>query len=481
MDHTDSHVREEKRERREKEERGESKLIGGLLAEGDLVAEAESDALGLAADADVPANLAIGGAFEADVGQRVLTEHTPRVQVGCKEVALALQGRVGGQATHVGGLEQMVKVRLERCNAGAHRNLVLPLKLHPHRSKVTLRTVRRCDVVHDVNVDIVEHDDVAVGRRARHIVHNVAKDDPRLRRRHLDVGLDGAEVVGADGVCRGLFCQLEVAQRGKLQCQVLQRVRRLVDDKHIEQNVVLVDMHVSLGVDGVREAAQLEHLAELGRCVPRLACARGLPQIELKLILQHLLLLTLEGAEGDQVIGLDGHHILLGLCLGALLQVRHRRKHGLERALAVAQKDLGQRGCRVRQHPQAKHDSVVGVVIDGGAGQPALAGVHNRRHDEHGLGTYRVLLLCIGLGQGLEAQRHLGQRRGQRGPHKEVAVQQQLAQGRLLGRGKWGRGNVGALCGIRAVGGDAGLGHDLGGQPVRRCCLGCRCRIGRRA
>ena len=49
-------------------------------------------------------------------------------------------------------------------------------------------------------------------------------------------------------------------ERGELEREVLQRVVGLVDDEHVEHDVVLVDVDVRLGVHRVREARQLRHL-----------------------------------------------------------------------------------------------------------------------------------------------------------------------------------------------------------------------------
>ena len=52
-----------------------------------------------------------------------------------------------------------------------------------------------------------------------------------------------------------------LTKRGELERDALQRVARLVDDEHVEHDVVLIDVHVRLGVDRIREARQLRHLA----------------------------------------------------------------------------------------------------------------------------------------------------------------------------------------------------------------------------
>ena len=62
-------------------------------------------------------------------------------------------------------------------DGGVDRHLVLPLELCPHAPKLVIFAPRRRDVVHDVDVDVVEHYHVAVRRRARHVVDDVAEND----------------------------------------------------------------------------------------------------------------------------------------------------------------------------------------------------------------------------------------------------------------------------------------------------------------
>ena len=49
-------------------------------------------------------------------------------------------------------------------------------------------------------------------------------------------------------------------QGGQLQGKVLQGVSRLVDNQHIQHNVILVHVHIGLRIHRVREACQLSHL-----------------------------------------------------------------------------------------------------------------------------------------------------------------------------------------------------------------------------
>ena len=69
----------------------------------------------------------------------------------------------------------------------AGTDLVLPLKLCPHASELHVWAAGRADVVHDVNVDVIQHHDAAVGI-GRGLIHYVAKDGARLCGGHLDVG-----------------------------------------------------------------------------------------------------------------------------------------------------------------------------------------------------------------------------------------------------------------------------------------------------
>lgn len=151
------------------------------------------------------------------------------------------------------------------------------------QTHLSLIAVRRVDVVKNVDVDVVEDDASAVGGPGP-IIKDVAKDDARLGARDLDRRLDALEAVRAEGVRDGPLGNLEVAQRRKFDRQILQRVHRLVDDEHIEVDVELVDVHVGLGVDRVREAGELDDPAELREEVVVLArLARRFGQIRVVL------------------------------------------------------------------------------------------------------------------------------------------------------------------------------------------------------
>ena len=77
---------------------------------------------------------------------------------------------------------------------------------------------------------------------------------------NLDVGLDAAKVHGTEHHGLRALDQLEVSESGELDGAVLQRVGGLVDDEDVEDDVVLVDVHVGLGIHRVGEAGQLGDL-----------------------------------------------------------------------------------------------------------------------------------------------------------------------------------------------------------------------------
>lgn len=143
-------------------------------------------------------------------------------------------------------------------NVRVNVHLVLPLKLGPHASELLLGTACRLDVVHDIDVDVVEDYAGRLGRSGRRLgvlvlrfVDDVAKDDAGLGRGDFDCCLDALEGVGAQGVARGTLDQLEVAERCEFDAQVLERLRGLVDDEDVEQDVELLYVDVGFGVDGV--------------------------------------------------------------------------------------------------------------------------------------------------------------------------------------------------------------------------------------
>lgn len=56
----------------------------------------------------------------------------------------------------------MLQEIAERLGLGVDVDLVLPLKLGPHGPELRFCALRGLDVVHDVDVDVIENDDVGV-------------------------------------------------------------------------------------------------------------------------------------------------------------------------------------------------------------------------------------------------------------------------------------------------------------------------------
>ena len=68
----------------------------------------------------------------------------------------------------------------------AATHLVFPLKLRPHAPELHVRTAGWADVVHDVDMDVVQHNYTAVCI-GRGLIHYVAEDGTCLCGRYLDV------------------------------------------------------------------------------------------------------------------------------------------------------------------------------------------------------------------------------------------------------------------------------------------------------
>ena len=76
-----------------------------------------------------------------------------------------------GEAFHVGALHDVGQVVCQSSDVGVDRHLVLPLKLCPHLAELCVRAGGGHDVVHDVNVDVVQHHAVTITGCPRHVIH----------------------------------------------------------------------------------------------------------------------------------------------------------------------------------------------------------------------------------------------------------------------------------------------------------------------
>ena len=118
--------------------------------------------------------------LQTDVGQSILAKYRLGIQVGRHEATLSLEGLVWSETLHVGAGQQGGEVRHQLRQTGVHRDLVLPLELRPHGTELGLGAGGGHDVVHDVDVDVVENHHVPVAGGSRHVVHDVSKNDPIL-------------------------------------------------------------------------------------------------------------------------------------------------------------------------------------------------------------------------------------------------------------------------------------------------------------
>jgi len=72
---------------------------------------------------------------------------------------------------HVRTLNDVVEIFMQVCDVGVDSDLVLPLKLGPHLPELCVGAGRRYDVVHDVNVDVVQDDTVSVTSGTRRVIY----------------------------------------------------------------------------------------------------------------------------------------------------------------------------------------------------------------------------------------------------------------------------------------------------------------------
>ena len=74
--------------------------------------------------------------------------------------------------------------------------LVLPLELRPHAPELRLGAGGGDNIIHDVNMNIVQNDNIPVTHSTLHVVHDVAENNPILGGRDLHVRFDVGEIVG---------------------------------------------------------------------------------------------------------------------------------------------------------------------------------------------------------------------------------------------------------------------------------------------
>ena len=118
--------------------------------------------------------------LQTDVGQSILSKYRLGIQVGRHEATFSLEGLVWGETLHVGAGQQGAQVGHQLRQAGVHRHLVLPLELRPHGAELGLCAGGGDDVVHDVDVNVIEDHHVPVAGGASNVVHNVPENNSIL-------------------------------------------------------------------------------------------------------------------------------------------------------------------------------------------------------------------------------------------------------------------------------------------------------------
>ena len=91
----------------------------------------------------------------------------------------------------------MVEIFVEVADVRVDGDLVLPLKLSPHLTELGVGTTRGHDVVHDVNVNVIENDAVTVTRGAGDVVYceDRAPHKSYCKQSLLNYGKDRTELI----------------------------------------------------------------------------------------------------------------------------------------------------------------------------------------------------------------------------------------------------------------------------------------------
>ena len=75
------------------------------------------------------------------------------------------------EALHVGALNDVVQIFVQIGDVGVDGDLVLPLELGPHLAELCVVARCRHNVVHYVDVYVIEHDAVSVAGGTRCVIH----------------------------------------------------------------------------------------------------------------------------------------------------------------------------------------------------------------------------------------------------------------------------------------------------------------------
>ena len=90
----------------------------------------------------------------------------------------------------------------QRC---VHHDLVLPFEFDPHLSEFVVCATTGHNVIHNIDVNVIQHHTVPIRLRTGDVIDDVTEDDAVLRRRHFDVCLDVCEIMRSHGDRLGLL------------------------------------------------------------------------------------------------------------------------------------------------------------------------------------------------------------------------------------------------------------------------------------
>ena len=121
-----------------------------------------------------------------------------------------------------------------------------------------LCTICGLDVIHDVNVNVVQDDGLLC--EVRTVPEYTAEDNSRLRRRPLDRSLDALETVRRNGKRRRPLYNFQVTKSCEVKTKVLEGAWGLIDQEDIEEDVKSLNLNVCLRIYWVRESCNVVRL-----------------------------------------------------------------------------------------------------------------------------------------------------------------------------------------------------------------------------
>jgi hypothetical protein len=95
---------------------------------------------------------------------------------------------------------------------------------------LSLVAICRLDIIHDINMDIVQYNTCL---RGAGLPDNVPENDPSLGGRHLDRCLDTMEAVGGQRMRSRPLDKFHITERSEFNNKVLKRIGRLIHNENV--------------------------------------------------------------------------------------------------------------------------------------------------------------------------------------------------------------------------------------------------------